>query len=494
MSRSFLQRIRKQLVPTFLCLSLMASAVVTGRAGQEKQPTGTISGTIPAFALEIPDREKVIAIETATGQYRFSQPDARGNFSFPEVPPGKYQVLFVSGSSCTKSVSVEVKSGQSEIFRFKEFGPYPHVNRVPTDFVAFNFYWLTNFSELVVLGKVTRIQPVEPEPFERKPPRGEAPVFDAEVEFVIEGTAKGKVESSTVTIVADTSEGRKNIFRVGQRLLLFLERTDASIPLKRATRFYPVLPEGYARKLADEPSEPLVRFLAEYEKRSQTPDPDIQTTFDRLIEDVANPVARWDAGAKLLYVDYSLRQERMYSGRNPFRSEYTPLRSLVYDVWKKDIKGQGIESVLSATQKKRLADLLFATKRICYEDVPLLHVVRRFGDPRLVPFLVNCVHTLLEEPHPWTKWVVGVLPDFIPDKDLKLLVLVYSRTSFPFSETSPLEFARMTDRDGTDFGWTPEGQPLRDSFLNERRLLLLAMGRAIEKYNRQPETAATVPR
>jgi hypothetical protein len=57
--------------------------------------------------------------------------------------------------------------------------------------------------------------------------------------------------------------------------------------------------------------------------------------------------------------------------------------------------------LLTVEQKRRLADALFSVKDVSYNEILLIELVKHWDEPRLVPFLLAYLHTVIEEP-PYT--------------------------------------------------------------------------------------------
>jgi hypothetical protein len=95
----------RSLLIAFSATALTAAVIPTAYA--QSNATGTVFGTAPAGA-----GDSVIVESAATNAKRTTSVDANGKFSLTSLPPGRYKVQLMKGSTVVSSVEIEVLLGQ----------------------------------------------------------------------------------------------------------------------------------------------------------------------------------------------------------------------------------------------------------------------------------------------------------------------------------------------------------------------------------------------
>lgn len=88
--------------------------------------------------------------------------------------------------------------------------------------------------------------------------------------------------------------------------------------------------------------------------------------------------------------------------------------------------GSELIKLLTAEQKSRLANILFDTKTITYEEMPLINLVKHWKDPRLVPFLMSQLRSFTDDPPYQAGSLLVELAEILKDKELSKLAEKYN--------------------------------------------------------------------
>lgn len=81
--------------------------------------------------------------------------------------------------------------------------------------------------------------------------------------------------------------------------------------------------------------------------------------------------------------------------------------------------------LLTPEQKSRLANILFSAKPITHAELPLVEMVRQWGDPRLVPFVMSQLRAFKDAPPYEAETLVSGLAEILDDKELTRLAERY---------------------------------------------------------------------
>jgi hypothetical protein len=81
--------------------------------------------------------------------------------------------------------------------------------------------------------------------------------------------------------------------------------------------------------------------------------------------------------------------------------------------------------LLTVEQKRRLADALFSVKDVSYNEMMLVELVKHWDEPRLVPFLLTYLHTVIEEPPYTVQDLVTLLAEKLDNQPLTNLAHSY---------------------------------------------------------------------
>lgn len=81
--------------------------------------------------------------------------------------------------------------------------------------------------------------------------------------------------------------------------------------------------------------------------------------------------------------------------------------------------------LLTAEQKSRLANMLFSAKTITHNEITLISLVRQWGDPRLVPFVMSQLSGFRDNPPYEVESLVNELAEILGDKELAKLAESY---------------------------------------------------------------------
>lgn len=85
--------------------------------------------------------------------------------------------------------------------------------------------------------------------------------------------------------------------------------------------------------------------------------------------------------------------------------------------------------LLTVEQKNRLAEALFKTKVIEYNEYYLLELIKHWDEPRLVPFLISYLHTVTDDPPYMAQSMVALVAEKLNNKDLIALAEYYSENA-----------------------------------------------------------------
>ena len=92
--------------------------------------------------------------------------------------------------------------------------------------------------------------------------------------------------------------------------------------------------------------------------------------------------------------------------------------------------GSQLIKLLTAEQKSRLANILFSTKTLTTDEMPLVRLVRQWGDPRLVPFIMSQLRGFTDAPPHEVAPLVAQLAQMLGDERLSKLAEVYCRRAW----------------------------------------------------------------
>lgn len=90
--------------------------------------------------------------------------------------------------------------------------------------------------------------------------------------------------------------------------------------------------------------------------------------------------------------------------------------------------------LLTAEQKKRLADVLFNIKQVTDEELPLIEMVKGWHDPRFVPFALAQLRSFVDEPPYLAEPLATALAESLDNEGLMKLAASYSEKSRYYDE------------------------------------------------------------
>jgi hypothetical protein len=85
--------------------------------------------------------------------------------------------------------------------------------------------------------------------------------------------------------------------------------------------------------------------------------------------------------------------------------------------------------LLTESQKSRLANILFNAKTITYDEASLIDLVKRWNEPRLVPFVMSQLRSFIDDPPSVAEDLMGFMAETLKDEELTSLASKYSEDS-----------------------------------------------------------------
>lgn len=134
--------------------------------------------------------------------------------------------------------------------------------------------------------------------------------------------------------------------------------------------------------------------------------------------------------------------------------------------------------LLTAEQKSRLANILFSAKPITRDELPLVNLVRQWGDPRLVPFVMSQLSGFKDNPPYEVESLVSELAEIFGDKELTKLAERYCEQA-AYEDPDPAsadeeeaEEAESADAETEDGEKEDEEQPVYGNSVEQRTVRL----------------------
>lgn len=411
------------------------------RAQSKPRPgelTSSINGVVADPAGAVVANAAIMLINMSTGEERKTRSSGEGEYSFPQVPSGSYRLNFES----------------------------PGFRKLQITDVA-----LTNAQELrldanlqvgVIMGEMV----ARPQPLRTLYQRSEL-IAIAEVGNTIVGDMswlktrlhvstllKGTVPKQGVYIHHIEVDAEEREFVRGDRLLVFLNRRRDE--RDKLLDGYEASDWGFGIKKLDDSA--LSAYRARIEELAallQHGQPTQAELVEWLVRCAEDPSTR-EEGARDL-AEIVARLPECEEGAdcapqpNSAAEAETPAAHPVPPLARPDKDAADDPVQLTAAHKQRLADALFRTEVLNEQDLPLVTLVQRWNDARMVPFLVAQLRRIAAEAPPLAESLVAIIVEAMNDEELKLLAddysanAIYSDESLTTNEErEDMEFAAAT--------------------------------------------------
>lgn len=260
--------------------------------------------------------------------------------------------------------------------------------------------------------------------------------------FYISKTLKSKDEAEQVVHVYSWLWGEDHTvpenYAEGKRLLLFLAPREEGDG-------YELVDNSYgAKDLSDDDLKVYVERLEELGKIMSAPKPDKAEIVEWLVRCAEEPATRWEGAYELLISQDFLTRETDTSQQETVEEEAAVVESQsdaevasaeVEEATTEETQVEETVSVeedlssysaemarlLTAGQKKRLADALFKLPEFKDEDWSLFTLVQNWGDERLIGFILSNLERVQDNPDPYTNSLVIALAGELKDEKLSAL-------------------------------------------------------------------------
>lgn len=328
-------------------------------------------------------------------------------------------------------------------------------------------------SDLIVVARVGETTPVEVFFEEGEKYRS----YLMKTDLHVSSTVKGQGNHSVVHLYHLRWESDEfqaphfySEYSDSDKLLIFLTRRETGEGYEETDRSYGV------KKLSDADLQVYLRRMDELALILQQEKPDPAQIVEWLIRCAEEPATRWDGIYEFVSSDYALQASRVKeepdesqetgetndgaasggeanhasdnsgnqandnavtgenSGENgdtipdqqivilPMTRErfYTPDPELI--------------RLLTAAQKKRLANVLFNAKTLTEDESLLIDLVKQWGDPRFVPFAMSQLRSYADDPPNLAETLVTAVAEALDNEELKKLAAKYCENASYYDE------------------------------------------------------------
>jgi len=385
-------------------------------AGVVKDQQGAV---IPGAKVMLNIRDESEPIATATS-------DDEGAFRFASLAEGTYSVLVVSpGFTPTTVTDVVVRAGETARLDLtlvvRPFVTSGIVVLAPQPLRA-----LHNKSELIVVARVGRSVSV------KSGVNNEMMKTELEVTSVIKGNGK-----QTKVTVYNWGWGEDHRFpgglKLGDQALFFLSRRESGDGFELSDYSYSV------KKLAPADLSVYVERLNELNAMTKAGPVDDAAIVEWLMRCAEQPATRWEGAYELaqsLEREADDADDTEASGETKAPDETVTVNSVAAGKPAQQAAAAAVTcskpgepppfaAMLSDGQKAHLLTILYSLDALTEKDMELVELAKYWKDERLLPFLIERLRRVENNPPRVAERIVQIVAETMNDEDLKKLAEDY---------------------------------------------------------------------
>jgi hypothetical protein len=407
-----------------------AQSAKDDRAPQPQGATPSLAGVVKdQQGAVIPGAKVMLNIRDANEPIATATSDDEGAFRFASLAEGTYSVLVVSpGFTPTTVTDVVVRAGETARLDLtlvvRPFVTSGLVVLAPQPLRA-----LHNKSELIVVAGVGRSLSV------KSGVNNEMMKTELEVTSVIKGNGK----QSKVTVY-NWGWGEDHRFpgglKLGDQALFFLSRRESGDGFELSDYSYSV------KKLAPADLSVYVERLNELNAMTKAGPVDDAAIVEWLMRCAEQPATRWEGAYELAQSlerdadDADDADDTEASGETKAPDETVTVNSVAAGkpaqqadstaaTCSKPGEPPPFAAILSDGQKAHLLTILYSLDALTEKDMELVELAKYWKDERLLPFLIERLRRIEDNPLPVAERIVQTVAETMNDEDLKKLAEDY---------------------------------------------------------------------
>lgn len=246
--------------------------------------------------------------------------------------------------------------------------------------------------------------------------------------LAVSQTIKGDGHKPVVDLVQWDYRPRESGMKEGDIVLAFLQRKEDGRDV-----YEPISGSSSVKKLSDSDLSTYVRRLVELKDLmgSSTPDPKAITEW--LVQCAEDPVTKWEGTFELELSAWQEERQRTEKDElNSSSNQGSP--AAVTENSPADIKPISTKvrepeptfaGLLTADQKERLMNVMFASTDIEDGNFELIQIAKSWKEPRLLPFLMTLLNKMQDTAPPAIWRVMNTVAELLDDEKVSELLQQY---------------------------------------------------------------------